>query len=147
MRYSEDLNLKGLESGLDVTSLGDKDQWGLSYHLHQKESCAPTRAERNFGLFAAARLFRKTCQFRIRWIDISEQKKNIFLFFPILCAIQPYLITCLVPTPSYIDFANENTRWIPYMLHRLKREMFHGLSYRQYMQEIWCFAKFASHTW
>ena len=52
MRYSEDLAIPGVsnlaESCLSVMSLRDKDQWGLSYRLHYKESCAPTWAERNF---------------------------------------------------------------------------------------------------
>ena len=41
-----------------MTSIGDKDQYGLSYRLHYRESCAPTCAERNFWLFSAAWLFR-----------------------------------------------------------------------------------------
>ena len=44
-------NAKGLESGLSVTSLGDKDHWGLSYHLHCRETCVPTCAEHEFCLF------------------------------------------------------------------------------------------------
>ena len=30
------------------TSLGNKDQWGLSYRLYYRESCTPTCTERNF---------------------------------------------------------------------------------------------------
>ena len=37
---------RGLESGLSVTSLGDKDQ--LTYRLHYRKSCAQTCVERNF---------------------------------------------------------------------------------------------------
>ena len=32
----------GLESGLSEMSLGNKDQSGLLYRLHYRESCAPT---------------------------------------------------------------------------------------------------------
>ena len=51
MRHSEDLAITGVanraEPRLSVTSLGDKDQWGLSYRLYYRECCAPTCAERN----------------------------------------------------------------------------------------------------
>ena len=46
MRYSEDLAI--LESGLSVMSLGDKDQYELSYCLYYRERCAPTCTEHNF---------------------------------------------------------------------------------------------------
>ena len=47
MRYKPSSYVRGLESGLSVTSLGDKDQCGLLYHLHYRETCMPACAEHN----------------------------------------------------------------------------------------------------
>ena len=49
MRYSEDMddNARGLESGLSMTSQGDKDQLGLSYRLHYRETSAAICAEQD----------------------------------------------------------------------------------------------------
>ena len=47
---------RGLESDLLVTSLGDKDQYGLSFRLRFIETCAPLCAECNFLGFRRSQL-------------------------------------------------------------------------------------------
>ena len=42
---------RGLKSGLSVTSLGDKNQWGFLYLLHYRESCTPACAEHKSWAF------------------------------------------------------------------------------------------------
>ena len=46
----------GFESGLNLTSREDKDQWGLLYCLHYRETCAPTCAEHNFWAICRSQL-------------------------------------------------------------------------------------------
>ena len=60
MCYSEGYD-RGPESGLNVMSLGGKDQWGLSYHLHYRETCTPAWAECNFWAIQFYACFLSTC--------------------------------------------------------------------------------------
>ena len=45
---------QSLESGISVMSLGDKDQRGLSYRLHYRETCTPTSAEHDFWVIPSS---------------------------------------------------------------------------------------------
>ena len=49
---------------------GNKDQSGLSYHLHYREICAPACTEHNFWLFVKASLLRLTGWFHINFFFI-----------------------------------------------------------------------------
>ena len=48
------IGLAILDSGLSVTSPGDKDHWGLSYRLHHIEAAHQRAQNVTFGLFVAA---------------------------------------------------------------------------------------------
>ena len=48
--------VSGLESGLTVTSLGGKDQWGLSNHLQYRETCSIICPEHYFWAIRSSQL-------------------------------------------------------------------------------------------
>ena len=71
MRYSEGLDTTGVSDlAISVRSRGNKDQSGLSYHLHYRETCAPPLSEHvqstTFGLLLEASLYRLT-----GWLHIN----------------------------------------------------------------------------
>ena len=71
MRYSEGLDTTGVSDlAISVRSRGNKDQSGLSYHLHHSgETCAPASSEHaqstTFGPLVEASLFKLTGWFHI----------------------------------------------------------------------------------
>ena len=71
MRYSEGLDTtENSDLVISVRSCGNKDQSGLSYHLHYREPCALVSSEHAqstiFGLLVEASLYRLTGWFHIR---------------------------------------------------------------------------------
>ena len=52
---------QGLKSGLGVISLGDKDQWGLLYHLHYRETCPPKCAAHNLWAISRSKPVQVDC--------------------------------------------------------------------------------------
>ena len=95
------------ESSLSVMSLGDKDQWGLSYRLHYRESCAPICAERTSWptswLLVVARLLSETCWLRIQWIDICgsmyQGREILFLnnyYIMLFYAIRTFMLPMIL---------------------------------------------------
>ena len=62
---------------LSVWRQGERDQWGIVYCLHYRETCAPTCAEYKFwAIRRLARVFKEICRLRIRWINIHALISN-----------------------------------------------------------------------
>ena len=68
MRYSEGLDTTGVPDLASAQGLqGNKDQSGLTYHLHYRETCAPASSEHaqtlTFGLLVAVQILRNSNPF------------------------------------------------------------------------------------
>ena len=70
MCYREGLDTTGVSDlAISARARGNKDESGLSYHLHYRETCAPASSElaqsTTFGLLVEASLFSLTGWFHI----------------------------------------------------------------------------------
>ena len=89
MHYSEGLAIPGGSNlhGLRVTSLGDKDQLGLSYRLHYRETSAPSCAEHNFWAICHSQLVRVDWLVSYPLVFIHLRYKPTYHQHPILGSV------------------------------------------------------------